>query len=115
MTREEAIEMVRAAFDVWESEFDTGNDWSKEHMARDMAIKALTDNSYELWKESYEVERTRRIWCEEKIKELENILDEVKTEIRIEEKWLAQAGYNAHNTDIAFFSIKHVLRKGGDK
>jgi hypothetical protein len=41
MTREEAIEEVEVAFDIWESEYDTGNDWSKEHEARDMAIKAL--------------------------------------------------------------------------
>jgi hypothetical protein len=41
MTREEAIEEVEVAFDIWESEYDTGNDWSKAHKARDMAIKAL--------------------------------------------------------------------------
>jgi hypothetical protein len=41
MTREEAIEEVETAFDIWESEYDTGNDWSKAHKARDMAIKAL--------------------------------------------------------------------------
>ena len=41
MTREEIIEMVKTAFDVWENEYDTGNDWSKEHKARDIVIKAL--------------------------------------------------------------------------
>lgn len=41
MTREEVIEEVKAAFDIWESEYDTGNDWSKAHKARDMAIKAI--------------------------------------------------------------------------
>lgn len=41
MTREEAIGTVITAFEVWESEFDTGNDWSREHKARDMAIEAL--------------------------------------------------------------------------
>ena len=43
MTREDAIEMVRDAFDVWQSEYETvsRNDWSEEHEARDMAIKAL--------------------------------------------------------------------------
>ena len=45
MTREEAIEEVEVAFDIWESEYDTGNDWSKEHEARDMAIKALEKES----------------------------------------------------------------------
>ena len=41
MTIDEAIEMVKTAFDEYENEFDTGNDWSQEHKARDMAIKAL--------------------------------------------------------------------------
>lgn len=41
MTKEEIIEEVKAAFDIWESEYDTGNDWSKAHKARDMAIKAI--------------------------------------------------------------------------
>ena len=36
-----AIELVKDAFDAWEWEFGTGNDWSKEHEARDMAVKAL--------------------------------------------------------------------------
>lgn len=41
MTREEASEIVESAFDAWENEYSTGDDWSKEHEARDMAIKAL--------------------------------------------------------------------------
>lgn len=41
MTKEEAIEEVEAAFDIWEWEFGAGDDWSKAHEARDMAIKAL--------------------------------------------------------------------------
>lgn len=41
MEEEEAIKIVRRAFDVWESEYDTGDDWSEKHKARDMAIKAL--------------------------------------------------------------------------
>ena len=41
MTREEAKRSVEAAFMAWESEYQTGDDWSEEHEARDMAIKAL--------------------------------------------------------------------------
>ena len=41
MTRKEARELVKAAFATWECEYSTGDDWSKEHEARDMAIKAL--------------------------------------------------------------------------
>lgn len=41
MTNKEAITLVKDAFSIWESEYDTGNDWSEEHEACDMAIKAL--------------------------------------------------------------------------
>lgn len=50
MTREEAIDMVRKAFAGWEDEFGRGDDWSKEHKARDMAINALEQ---ELFKDAY--------------------------------------------------------------
>jgi hypothetical protein len=39
----------------------------------------------------------------------EPILDKIRAEIDKQEKWLAQAGYNAYNLDIAFSSIKLVL------
>ena len=42
MSREDAIDYVQAAFDAYESEFSIGDDWSKEHEARDMAIQALS-------------------------------------------------------------------------
>ena len=43
MTREEAIEIVKTAFSVWELEFRRApnDDWSEEHEALDMAIEAL--------------------------------------------------------------------------
>lgn len=41
MTKDEAIEKVIDAFSAWEAEYDTGDDWSEEHEARDMAIEAL--------------------------------------------------------------------------
>lgn len=42
MKIEDAIDYVKSAFDAWESEFRTvGDNWDKEHEARDMAIEAL--------------------------------------------------------------------------
>lgn len=41
MTKEDAIELVKSAFDIWEDKYSVGNDMSREHKARDMAIKAL--------------------------------------------------------------------------
>ena len=40
MTREEAIEIIKEAFETWKSEFGEG-DWGKEDEALDMAISAL--------------------------------------------------------------------------
>lgn len=39
----------------------------------------------------------------------EPILNKIRTEIEKQDKWLAQAGYNAYNVDIAFNSIKRVV------
>ena len=41
MTAKEASALVRVAFDMWEKEWDCGEDWSDAHEARDMAISAL--------------------------------------------------------------------------
>lgn len=41
MTKEEAIEIVCNAFDIWYGEYTYIDDWSKEFEARDMAIEAL--------------------------------------------------------------------------
>jgi hypothetical protein len=42
VTKEEAIQRVENAFDAYESEWKvSGDDWSYEHEARDMAIEAL--------------------------------------------------------------------------
>ena len=43
MTKEDAIELVKSAFDIWEDKYSVGNDMSREHKARDMAIKALEE------------------------------------------------------------------------
>lgn len=45
----------------------------------------------------------------EKLISQEPVLDKVKAEIDTQDKWLAQAGYNAYNVDIAFNSIKRVI------
>ena len=39
------------------------------------------------------------------------VLDNIKAEIEKQEKWLVCAGYNAYNVDIAFSSIKKVLKE----
>ena len=40
---------------------------------------------------------------------LQNIIEQIRTEINRQEKWLLQAGYTAYNVDIAFDTIKAVL------
>ena len=47
--------------------------------------------------------------------EQEPVLDKIRAEIELQEKWLMCAGYNAYNVDIAFSSIKSVLTEGEDK
>lgn len=41
----------------------------------------------------------------------EPILEKVRSEIEAQEKWLAEAGYNAYNVGIAFESVKRALGK----
>lgn len=43
------------------------------------------------------------------------VLDKVKAEIDTQDKWLAQAGYNAYNVDIAFNSIKRVIAESEEE
>lgn len=71
---------------------------------REKAIEII--RKYECNAEHYEA-------CEAIIKasEQESVLDKIKAEIEAQEKWLAKAGYNAYNVDIAFGSIKRALRK----
>jgi hypothetical protein len=153
MTREEAIDMVIKVFDTLEGECNIEYDWSKEHNARDMAIKALEQESF---KNAYiQVAKERDIAIGqlnelgyslgEKIrpcdKESENkecrgchyndgkphaecvvcdkaagkdAKEKVIAEIDRQGEWLAEAGYNAYNVDIAFGSIIRALRKWGE-
>lgn len=39
------------------------------------------------------------------------VLDKIKVEIDRQEKWLMDAGYNAYNVDIAFNSIRSVVKE----
>ena len=47
--------------------------------------------------------------------EQETILDKIRSEIEKQDKWLAQAGYNAYNVDISFNSIKRVVAESEDE
>jgi hypothetical protein len=127
MTREEAIDLVIKVFDTLEGECNIEYDWSKEHNARDMAINALEQEPF---KDAYinyikQVVKERDIAIGqlnelgyslgEKIrpcdKEQKATIDEVIAEIDKQGEWLAEAGYNAYNVDIAFGSIIRALRK----
>lgn len=46
MTNQEAAEIVKTAFQMWESEYGmTGEDWSEEHKACEMAMKAVSEEA----------------------------------------------------------------------
>jgi hypothetical protein len=40
------------------------------------------------------------------------LIDEVKEELERQRKWLFKAGYNAYNIDVAFDTIKSLLKEG---
>ena len=46
---------------------------------------------------------------------LQNIIEQIRTEINRQEKWLLQAGYTAYNVDIAFDTIKAVLAESEEE
>lgn len=39
------------------------------------------------------------------------LIDEVKEEIERQRRWLFKAGYNAYNIDVAFDTIKSLLKE----
>ena len=48
MTIENAIEMVKTAFETWECEYGgLTDDWKEEHEACDMAVQALREKENE--------------------------------------------------------------------
>ena len=96
MTTEEAISLVRKAFDTWEnweSDVNGGDDWSEEHKARDMAIDALEQEPFKgayiqvVKERDIAIEQLRELGYSlgEKIrpyeKEQEPIIGEVRAEI----------------------------------
>ena len=50
-------------------------------------------------------------WMKVAVKTMEQqpMLDKIRAEIETQDRWLAQAGYNAYNVDIAFKAIKLTL------
>lgn len=102
MTREEAIKILK------EIEIPVNGDNEEErNMAFSMAIEALEQETVS--KESYDHEYFLRKEFEIKIYKLQCKLDEVRTEIERQEKWLMDTGYNACSVDIAFDAIKSVI------
>lgn len=43
--------------------------------------------------------------------EQESMLEKIREEVDFQEKWLMDAGYNAYNVDIAFNSIRSVVKE----
>lgn len=113
MTTEEAVEIIKE----WLMEGTDGltkdslgyiEGWfhKEDAEAFDMAIKALEQEPF--------INKTcvsEGVCHEDKIK----VLDKISAEIEREENWLMIAGYNAYNVDIAFNSIKKVLKESRDK
>lgn len=48
VTYEEAVDLTQSAYGAWEGEYETGDDWSKMHEARDLAVNALRKQIPEL-------------------------------------------------------------------
>lgn len=83
MTIEEAITIFKRMENYFHGELFTDADIDMKS-ALSMAIKAL---------------------------EQESILDKIRAEIDCQEKWLMSAGCNAYNVDIAFNSIRSVVKE----
>jgi hypothetical protein len=83
MTREEAIDIVIKVFDTLEGECNIEYDWNEEHNARDMAIKALEQESV-LNKIRAEIEDLTYYCCEVHprtvIDDVLDIIDKYKAE-----------------------------------
>jgi hypothetical protein len=59
----------------------------------------------EMREQSLNSSNSRSLLPEGKMKE-ESTLNKVRSELEKQEKWLAEAGYNAYNVSIAFNSIR---------
>ena len=121
MTREEIIQGLQFTIDMFLFDPLTGeliakprNDMDKTTIdACKGAIKELQDNSYELWKESYEVEHERNIRLEEKIKALEqeSILDKIRAEIEKLQKMCDKNDLNLMTQYSSFGMVLDIFNK----
>lgn len=89
-----------------------------DYISRQAAIDSLGECPMN-WMDSYAEIVAERDW-KDTVKMLKSlpsvipqpkteVLDKIRVEIEKQDKWLAQAGYNAYNVDIAFNSIKRVI------
>ena len=92
-----------------------GNAISRKHLLEEIALLKkspwFNENTYGskvIRKEAVEIVEDVCIKREPSVSP-QPILAKIRAEIDIQEKWLVQAGYNAHNVDIAFDAIKHLL------
>lgn len=88
----------------------------KDFEAKDIAIKALKQEPCEDCISREKLDKALRNFIrnfpsinpqEPKL----DTLDKIRAEIDCQEKWLMSAGYNAYNVDIAFNSIRSVVKE----
>lgn len=100
MIREEAIAELKR-------DIELDNDFTEEYInAVNMAIKVLEQEPF-INKHCI----SKGVCHEDKIK----VLDKISAEIENQDKWLACVGYNAYNVDIAFNSLKLLVKESRDK
>ena len=62
----------------------------------------------EMREQTENLSNSRSLPPDDMVKE-DSYLDKVRVELENQEKWLAEAGYNAYNVSIAFNSIRLAL------
>lgn len=62
----------------------------------------------EMKEQTENLSNSKSLSPEDMVKE-DSTLDKVRVELEKQEKWLAEAGYNAYNVSIAFNSIRLAL------
>lgn len=112
MTNEDAIKILKEHCYVYNPlDFDIT---IMINTAIDKAIIALLQQNETETQKIQELEQAQL----EKAYELgksEGSYDEIMTEIERQQKWLYRAGYTAHNIDIAFDTIKSVVRRSEEQ
>ena len=124
MTREEAIKQLKKLKSFHNGSYGEALNFAIESIKVDMAydlayerVESDCDDCIgrqavkELFQEACEMEMYDFLGIDDlpSVTPQESVLDKMRTEIEKQDKWLAQAGYNAYNVDIAFNSIKHVI------